>query len=97
MAIGAGPVTIDRDYSSDWWHSAECLQYTGVVDFFPARGESARDAKAVCAMCAVKNDCLEYAMRFDQLCGVWGGMSERERRQLRRERKHSRLAAELAP
>ena len=88
MRRSAGPATLDRDYSDDWWHSAECLQYVGVVDFFPARGESARDAKAICALCSVRDECLDYAMRFDQLCGVWGGLSERERRQLRRERKH---------
>jgi WhiB family redox-sensing transcriptional regulator len=47
-----------------------------------------RDAKAICAGCPVREECLEYAMRWDQLCGVWGGLSERERRQLRRQRRN---------
>ena len=87
MATSAGTAVVEHDLSPDWWHDAECLQYVGIVDFFPARGESAREAKAVCAGCPVRQHCLEYAMRWDQLCGVWGGLSERERRQLRRERK----------
>jgi WhiB family redox-sensing transcriptional regulator len=81
---------IQRDLDSDWRHAAECLNYVGLVDFFPARGESARDAKAICGVCPVREDCLEYAMRWELLHGVWGGLSERERRQLRRERKGPR-------
>jgi len=89
MRTSAGSVEVEPDASPDWWQEAECLQYVGVVDFFPARGESAREAKAVCASWAVRRECLEYAMRWDQLCGVWGGLSERERRQVRRERKNA--------
>jgi WhiB family transcriptional regulator, redox-sensing transcriptional regulator len=77
----------DEDMTADWRAQAECVHYVGLVDFFPARGESARDAKAICAGCAVREECLEYAMTWDQLCGVWGGLSERERRVLRRQRK----------
>jgi WhiB family redox-sensing transcriptional regulator len=50
----------------------------------PRRGESTREAKAVCATCPVRRPCLDYALQWDHLCGVWGGMSERERRQVRR-------------
>ena len=85
--------TIVIDQELDWRHDAECIRYVGIVDFFPARGESAREAKAICATCAVRDQCLEYAMRWDQLCGVWGGLSERERRQLRRERRNASLYA----
>jgi WhiB family redox-sensing transcriptional regulator len=77
---------VRTDVDSDWRHDAECLHYLGRVDFFPSRGESAREAKAVCAVCPVQRECLEYALRWDHLCGVWGGLSERERSQLRRER-----------
>jgi WhiB family redox-sensing transcriptional regulator len=79
-------LVIEHDLTPDWRHDAECVRYAGQVDFFPSHGESAREAKAVCAMCAVRVQCLDYAMRWEQLCGVWGGLSERERRQLRRER-----------
>ena len=83
--------TIVIDQELDWRHDAECIRYVGIVDFFPARGESAREAKSICATCSVREQCLEYAMRWDQLCGVWGGLSERERRQLRRERRNATL------
>jgi len=85
MRTTAGSITLDRDYAEDWRHLAECLSFAGTVDFFPAPGESARDAKRVCAGCRVRTECLEYALERD-LCGVWGGLSERERRHLRRDR-----------
>ncbi len=71
----------------NWWHDAACINVAGRVDFFPGRGESAREAKAVCAECTVRAECLDYALRFHPLCGVWGGLSERERRRLQRAKK----------
>ena len=62
------------------------------VDFFPARGESVRDAKAVCARCPVRSECLEFALRLKVAHGVWGGLSERERRTLRRDRHRAATA-----
>jgi Transcription factor WhiB. len=43
------------------------------------------EAKAICNECVVKIDCLEYAIRTNQDCGVWGGTTEEERKSLRRE------------
>jgi WhiB family redox-sensing transcriptional regulator len=74
----------------DWREDAACVQHAGTVDFFPERGASVREAKAVCAACAVRTPCLEYAMRWNHLSGVWGGLSERERRLLRRRRRTRR-------
>jgi WhiB family redox-sensing transcriptional regulator len=54
--------------------------------FFPERGGSTRDAKAVCRACPVRNECLSYALEQDERFGIWGGTSERERRELRRDR-----------
>ena len=71
----------------DWRDDAACVQHAGEVDFFPERGESVRAAKAVCAQCPVQSECLEYAMQWNHLSGVWGGLSERERRHLRRRRR----------
>jgi WhiB family transcriptional regulator, redox-sensing transcriptional regulator len=71
---------------TDWQDLAECAKPGGVVDFFPARGESVRDAKEVCARCAVRSECLDFALRLKVAHGVWGGLSERERRTLRRSR-----------
>ncbi|MEM7323501.1 MAG: WhiB family transcriptional regulator [Actinomycetota bacterium] len=52
--------------------------------FFPERGESTADAKAVCAGCVVRAECLEWALATRERFGIWGGTSERERRRLRR-------------
>lgn len=54
--------------------------------FFPERGASTRRAKSICAACEVQSDCLEYALVNGEKFGIWGGMSERERRRVRRER-----------
>ena len=51
---------------------------------FPEKGGSARAAKRVCRACTVRAECLDYALGVgDRLYGVWGGLSERERRPLR--------------
>ena len=77
---------IEATTAPEWQRDAECAHYSGIVDFFPSRGESAQDAKAVCAACPVRDDCLEFALRMRITHGVWGGMTERERRQVRRRR-----------
>jgi len=61
--------------------------------FFPERGASTRKAKAICAECQVRQECLEFAIQIGEKFGIWGGMSERERRKTRRERQ---LAARRA-
>lgn len=76
----------DESGSPAWQELAKCVSYAGRVDFFPARGESVRDAKEVCASCDVRRECLDFALRMKVAHGVWGGLSERERRTLRRER-----------
>jgi WhiB family redox-sensing transcriptional regulator len=78
---------VERELSPDWRDDALCVSYAGEVDFFPARGESTHAAKAVCAACPVRKECLEYALHADIHCGVWGGLSELERRQMRRSRR----------
>ena len=54
--------------------------------FFPERGASTRKAKAVCRACIVQVDCLEYAVENSEKFGIWGGLSERERRKVKRQR-----------
>lgn len=54
--------------------------------FFPERGEPTEPAKAVCADCHVRTECLDYALDNREMHGIWGGMSERERRRIRRQR-----------
>ncbi|GAA3946660.1 WhiB family transcriptional regulator [Pseudoclavibacter caeni] len=67
----------------DWQAEALCAQ-TDPEAFFPEKGGSTRDAKRICQSCAVRAQCLEYALENDERFGIWGGLSERERRKLRR-------------
>lgn len=54
--------------------------------FFPERGASTRKAKAICNACEAREACLEFALTQGEKFGIWGGMSERERRRVRRDR-----------
>ena len=69
----------------DWRVDALCAQ-TDPEAFFPDKGGSTRTAKAVCARCPVIQECREWALANDVRFGIFGGLSERERRQLKRER-----------
>jgi WhiB family redox-sensing transcriptional regulator len=68
-----------------WQEGANCLGVDPDL-FFPERGASTKEAKGVCAGCVVRAECLEYALQHGEKFGIWGGMSERERRRIRRER-----------
>ncbi|MXM65506.1 WhiB family transcriptional regulator [Streptomyces sp. HUCO-GS316] len=70
---------------SAWQAQALCAQ-TGADFFFPEPGSSVREAKRICAMCEMRSACLEYALENDERFGVWGGLSEKERLQLRHTR-----------
>jgi len=54
--------------------------------FFPERGASTRTAKGICRECTVLDECLEFAIVSSEKFGIWGAMSERERRRIRKER-----------
>lgn len=66
-----------------WQERALCAQ-TDPEAFFPEKGGSTREAKKVCSGCEVRTECLEYALANDERFGIWGGLSERERRKLKR-------------
>jgi len=66
-----------------WQADALCAQ-TDPEAFFPEKGGSTRDAKRICSGCEVKAQCLEYALANDERFGIWGGLSERERRKLKK-------------
>jgi WhiB family redox-sensing transcriptional regulator len=68
-----------------WQDEANCLGVDPDL-FFPERGASTREAKEVCRGCVVRAECLEYALDNGEKFGIWGGLSERERRRLRRQR-----------
>ena len=73
----------------DWQSRANCMGVDPDL-FFPERGASTREAKEVCRGCVVREDCLEYALANGEKFGIWGGLSERERRRVRRMRAMSR-------
>jgi WhiB family transcriptional regulator, redox-sensing transcriptional regulator len=66
-----------------WAEDARCLQAEPDT-FFPEKGGSTREAKRICSSCDVRDACLEYALANDERFGIWGGLSERERRKLKR-------------
>jgi len=68
-----------------WQRRANCMGVDPEL-FFPERGASTREAKEVCRGCVVREDCLEFAIANSEKFGIWGAMSERERRRVRRAR-----------
>jgi WhiB family redox-sensing transcriptional regulator len=72
-----------RDLPADWFH--------------PARGETTSEARAVCAACTVRADCLRWAITNNERFGVWGGTSERERRRIKRRLAGGQPTPELDP
>jgi WhiB family transcriptional regulator, redox-sensing transcriptional regulator len=68
-----------------WQDRANCLGVDPDL-FFPERGASTREAKEVCRGCVVRAECLEFALQNGERFGIWGGLSERERRRIRRQR-----------
>jgi WhiB family transcriptional regulator, redox-sensing transcriptional regulator len=90
-------------FAARWRELAAC-RGAGLELFFPERGESAEPARRLCAACPVRQPCLDYAITNRITYGIWGGLSERERRALRsgwvrasrRGRDRAILAAEAA-
>lgn len=80
-AFGIGA---DEAADAAWQDRALCAQ-TDPEAFFPEKGGSTREAKRVCRTCDVRTECLEYALQHDERFGIWGGLSERERRRLKRQ------------
>lgn len=70
------------DETTQWQERALCAQ-TDPEAFFPEKGGSTREAKKVCRACEVRAECLEAALANDERFGIWGGLSERERRKVK--------------
>lgn len=81
-------MTVDplAERQPDWFVDAACLGADPEL-FFPERGESSREAKAVCAGCPVRTECLEYALSENIIHGIFGGLSIRERRRIKARRR----------
>jgi WhiB family redox-sensing transcriptional regulator len=78
-----------------WRRQAAC-RGSGPGLFFPDKGEPAAEAKLVCQTCPVAHHCLDFAIASGEETGIWGGMSERQRREVARARRIARDAAEQA-
>lgn len=81
----AGIYSTDGDDGELSWQADALCAQTDPEAFFPEKGGSTRDAKRVCNECPVREACLDYAMENDERFGIWGGLSERERRRLRKQ------------
>jgi WhiB family redox-sensing transcriptional regulator len=71
---------------TSWMADGNCVGVDPDL-FFPERGESTKEAKAVCRACDVRDQCLEFALDNRERFGIWGGLSERERRRIRKARR----------
>jgi WhiB family transcriptional regulator, redox-sensing transcriptional regulator len=76
-------VAEDLPEELSWQERALCAQ-TDPEAFFPEKGGSTREAKRVCMSCDVRPECLSYALANDERFGIWGGLSERERRRVKK-------------
>ena len=81
VEVDDAPQTLDE---AGWQERALCAQ-TDPEAFFPEKGGSTREAKRVCLSCEVRAECLEYALENDERFGIWGGLSERERRRVKKQ------------
>jgi WhiB family redox-sensing transcriptional regulator len=83
-------LAIRRDNTeTDWLSSAACRGPEAAAFYPPSsferkelRLQRERRAKAVCGQCAVRNECLDHALRTGEPHGIWGGLNEIERRDL---------------
>jgi WhiB family redox-sensing transcriptional regulator len=71
-----------------WRLSAACRGVDPAI-FYPASEDEADAAKSICALCNVRQACLEYALVHREREGVWGGATEKERRRIHRQRRKS--------
>jgi WhiB family transcriptional regulator, redox-sensing transcriptional regulator len=82
---------------TDWFDDAACRD-VGTDVFFPTSEAQAAEAKSICAVCPVREECLEHALETRPGDGVWGGLTPTERHRLiRRRQKAARKAREARP
>ena len=79
----SAPDLLNIETPPEWMAEGLCAQVDPEL-WFPEKGGPTRQAKAVCARCAVRPECLAYALAHDDRFGVWGGVSERDRRRMTR-------------
>jgi hypothetical protein len=80
--------------SGEWCNHGLCIGEDPEL-FFPNRGNPGIEARQVCAVCRVRDDCLDYAVEADEF-GIWGGLDQMERRNLKRRRQRRKNAVQAA-
>lgn len=78
------PSTYDSNDGRNWRDDALCAQISP-EPWFPPKGSPAKDAKAICAICPVQAECLEFALEAEPAIhvGIWAGYTPRELKALR--------------
>lgn len=71
----------------DRWQDRALCKETDPEVFFPEKGGSTREGKKICSGCEVRTDCLEDSLINQDRFGILGGLSERERRKLIKQRR----------
>lgn len=84
LRLGVSGAYDDNEQDPLAWQADALCSQTDPEAFFPEKGGSTREAKKICSQCTVRSECLEYALANDERFGIWGGLSERERRRLKR-------------
>jgi WhiB family redox-sensing transcriptional regulator len=84
LSLVAVPYEPELETEDNQWQDRALCAQTDPEAFFPEKGGSTREAKRICLGCEVKDQCLDYALAHDERFGIWGGLSERERRRLKR-------------
>lgn len=74
--------------NATWRQHAACRGLDPEI-FYPPSDEESEEAKSVCGECPVRQLCLEHALVHRERDGVWGGLTERERRRIVRQRRKS--------
>lgn len=70
-----------------WKADGACVDHPNPELWFPTKGspgQRMKEARRICAGCPVRQECLDYALRNHEHFGMWGGLTERERRRHRR-------------
>ncbi|MCA1846076.1 MAG: WhiB family transcriptional regulator [Actinobacteria bacterium] len=88
ITVGGGRSTVEELLGllrgPAWRADALCREYPKVA-WFAKSDRTSKAAKAVCARCLVRDECLSYALTDPSLDGIWGGLTTRERTQLRQD------------
>lgn len=76
-------IVLTFPYLIEKWQDFANCQGANTNMFFPKRGFARREIKIICQSCVVRQDCLDHAIANNEEFGIWGGLSETERRRIR--------------